>query len=426
MTGQFRIAIAEFGQIDASGKVKRSEPGQVLSQWLFEALYDAYEQNSDLELAESIQVWHDSRQDTEQNIRFGIVGGNTPAAREAAAAALADRVKAHMVIYGYLDDDGASQQLQLGFYLSPLVNDETAAVLGPHQLGRPIALPVPLNLDRPEASILIEERLQARTSALFWLTIALTQDALGRSEQALETLRGAEQALVGWPDGDGKELLYFFMGRASLLVKRTDDAETAFRRALSISPSYARAQVGLGSAHLVRARAVSPEARLQPPSELLQAIEHHQNGVALAQVDVPLVLAIARIQFAKSQRLLGETLYVLDRFDEAQSAFARVIDETEQAIQVLKSAKQYRIAAQAYESQGAAYLQQGDILRRQAQIEASRNSLESARSAYAACIAQGVHAPFDAFLRDQVVEQGCLRNDQIAQDLLNQLEGEVP
>ncbi|MBN1934738.1 MAG: CHAT domain-containing protein [Anaerolineae bacterium] len=430
MSGQFRIAVAEFGTLNASGQVKSSATGQMLSRWLFEALLDEYEQ-ADNEWAKSIQLWHNSLRNSEPNIRLGLIHGDTPGERQTAAAALAERINAHMIIYGYLADQGGSPSLDIEFYLSPLVNDETAALLGPHQLGRPIVLPVPLDLDSPEGGIFVEQKLQGRSDALFWLTIALTQDALGLTREALDTLTEAEQTLTAWPDGDGKELLYFFIGRESLFLERNAQAETAFRRALGINPAYARAQSGLGSVYLQRARAVAPERRLdvpasQPKSDLEQAIEYHRRGLELAQTNSPLVQAIAHIAFAKSQRLLGETLYVLDRFGEAQAAFALVIRETEEAIDLLANTRQYRVIAQAYEAQGAAHLQAGDILRRQTQLEASRASFESARAAYAACIAQGVKAPLDAFLQQTVIEQGCLRYDGIAQDMLDTLKGGTP
>ncbi|MBN1580067.1 MAG: CHAT domain-containing protein [Anaerolineae bacterium] len=417
MTGQFRIAVADFGEIDARDRVRRSQTGSLLSRWLFESLYEEYQQNADIELAQSVEIWHDSRKDTEQNIRFGVMRGDTFQERQAAAATLADRVNAHMVIYGHLVDGGATQRLEIEFYISPLLNDETASLVGPYRLGKPIPLPVPFDVDSPEVGILVDEKLQVRTQALFWLTMGLTTSSLGRSEQALEILLHAEQALDNWPEDDGKELLYFFIGREQLSLKQSEKAQAAFRRALDIDPAYARAQVGLGSTYLQRARAVPPQERLDAPHDLEQALENHRLGLDLArQAAEPLGLAAAYIASAKSHRLLGETYYLFDRLQEARQSFDRVLEETEQAIALLNDTRQYRLLAQAYESRGAAFLQSGAILRQQAQTDASRIQFELAKAAYQSCLEQGIKAPFDAFLQTVVIEQGCQRYYAVAEE----------
>jgi tetratricopeptide (TPR) repeat protein len=330
-----------------------------------------------------------------------------------------------MVIYGNLVTDKGPSGLDLEFYLSPLVNDETASIVGSHRLGTPVPLPVPFDTDRPETNIVVSERLQVRTDALFWLTVGLTQQSLGRSEQALETFRHAEGELADWPAGDGKEILYFFTGREELFLGQSENAEASFRQALAIDPHYARAQVGLGSSFLQRARAVEPEARLEEPKYLAQALEGHRRGLELAlMAEDRLVEAVARIALAKSYRLLGETHYFLDAYDEADRLFNLVISEVDLVIPLLADSQQYRLLAQAYEAQGAAYLQQGDILRRQQELEASRARFELAQVAYQKCIDQGDSAFFDEILRGKVIEQGCQRYQDIAHEFLEKSKGE--
>jgi tetratricopeptide (TPR) repeat protein len=427
MTGQFRIAVAEFGEMDSNGKVRRADNGQVLSRWLFEALQDEYQQNANMEMAHAIEIWHDSQTDTEQNFKFGVMRGDTSSARRESAAKLAEKVNAHMVIYGNMVPDGESQGLDLEFYLSPQVNDETASIVGPHRLGKPILLPVPFDTDSPEANIVVGEKLETRGDALFWLTMGLTQQVLGRSEQALATLRRADVELADWPENDGKELLYFFIGREELFLEQTDHAEASFRKALEIEPSYARAQVGLGSTYLQRALAIEPDARLEEPKYLEQALDHHLRGLELALADEDAVIqAVARIALAKSYRLMGEAHYFLDDYDEANRFLDLAIAEVEQVTPLLIDTRQHRLLAQAYEAQGAAYLQQGDILRRQQDIEKSRARFELAKTAYQQCIEQGDKAFFDEILREKVIEQGCQRYYDVATEYAQKLEGEQP
>jgi tetratricopeptide (TPR) repeat protein len=427
MTGQFRIAVAEFGEMIPDGRVRPAESGRVLSRWLFEELHDEYQQNADMELAGAIEIWHDSRRDTEQNFKFGVMRGDTPAARRESAAKLAEKVNAHMVIYGDLVPDGETQRLDLEFYLSPQVNDETASLIGPHRLGKPIPLPLPFDTDSPEANIVVGEKIAVRGDALFWLTMGLTQQVLGRSEDALATLRRAEVELEDWPENDGKEILYFFIGREELFLEQTDDAEASFRKALEIEPNYARAQVALGSTLLQRARTFKPEERLGEPKYLEQALDNHSRGLELAlAAEDPVIEAVARIALAKSYRLLGETHYFLDDHEQANRFFDSALAEVKQVIPLLANTRQHRLLAQAYEAQGAAYLQQGDILRREQDIEASRARFELAQDAYQQCIEQGDKAFFDEILREKVIEQGCQRYYDVATEYVQKLEGEQP
>jgi tetratricopeptide (TPR) repeat protein len=427
MTGQFRIAVAEFGEMERDGTVRPADSGRVLSRWLFEALHDEYQQNADMELAGAIEIWHDSQSDTEQNFKFGVMRGDTPGARRESAAKLADKVNAHMVIYGNLVPDGESQGLDLEFYLSPQVNDETASIIGPHRLGKPIPLPLPFDTDSPEANIVIGEKIAVRGDALFWLTMGLTQQVLGRSEDALATLRRAELELEDWPENDGKEILYFFIGREELFLEQADDAEASFRKALEIEPNYARAQVALGSTHRRRAQTVKPEERLGEPKYVEQALDNHSRGLELAlATEDSMIEAVARIALAKSYGLLGETHYFLDDYDEANRFFDLAVAEVEQAIPLLADTRQHRLLAQAYEAQGAAYLQQGDILRRGQDIEESRARFELAKAAYQQCIEQGDEAFFDEILHEKVIEQGCQRNYDVATEYVQKLEGEQP
>jgi tetratricopeptide (TPR) repeat protein len=427
MTGQFRIAVAEFGEMEESGQVKRTENGQVLSRWLFEALQEDYEQNADMEMTRAIEIWHDSRTDTTQNFKFGVMRGDTSNARRESAAKLAEKVNAHMVIYGNIVPDGESQDLDLEFYLSPKVNDETASITGPHRLGKPILLPVPFDTDRPEANIVVGEKLETRGDALFWLTMGLTQQVLGRPEQALATFRRAEVELVDWPENDGKELLYFFIGREELFLEQSEEAEASFRKALEIEPGYARAQVALGSTYRQRAQTVKPEERLEEPNYLERALVNHTKGLELALATEDSVIeAVARISLAKSYRLLGETHYFLDDYDEANRYFDLAVAEVEQAVPLLADTRQYRLLAQAYEAQGAAYLQQADILRRGQAIEESRANFELAKTAYQQCIEQGDKAFFDEILREEVIAQGCQRYHDVATEYVQKLEGEQP
>ncbi len=421
MTGPFRIAVANFGEIDGRGKVSATARGTEMSKWFFDSLFGEY-QSSTVDVARTIEIWHDLRPDIQKNVRFGIMRGDITEERRAAAAKLAERIGAHMIIYGNLVTAGDTPQLALEFYLSPLVNDETAAIVGPHRLGRPIDLPTAFNTGSPDANTAVATLLKVRTDAFFWLTVGLTQDLLGRSAEALATLRMAESTLTAWSEGDGKELLYFFIGRQELFLGNAAAAEENFRHALAINSTYARAQVALGSAQLRQARAIPATERLQEPSLLLQALESHLKGLSLAATaQEPLVIDLANLALAKSYRLLGETYYQLHQDAQARQFLALTRQKVAQVIEPLRLANQFRLLAQAYEAEGAAALQEGVLLLEASQIDEAKALLAQAKEAYQHCIDQG-RQTVDQVLTTQIIGEGCQKFYGVTEHYLAEAE----
>jgi len=420
MTGAFNIAVADFGQEDSAGRVQPSEQGRVLSQWVFESLRTQYEQIGD-SFDLGVEIWHDSAVIPQKNVTFGVMAGDTPRARADSAAALAQTVRADMVIYGQVATSNEPAGLVLEFYVSPHLR-ETNTIVGRHGLGRPI--PVSLQLDNPLARIDTNETLQTRMAALFRLTVGLTYDLLGRSQEALETLRAAEIELTGWQDEDGKEILYFFIGRELLFLEQDEEAEEAFNTALRINPDYARAHIGLGSVYLWRAQRVAPAERLQEPNDLQRALDAYETGRQLAaQSAEPLVVLIARLALASAHRVQGETYNFIadatdngtdngDVYEQARAAFEAAIAELESLLAPLAEANQHRYLALAYQNLGAAHLQQADTVLRQGEPTRRTELLEQARLSFTECMAQAETAPFDAILRDRIAGSGTAGDGQ--------------
>lgn len=423
MTGTYRIAIANFGELNDNGRVRATAQGRAMSKWFFDNLFNEYE-TSTIDVAQTIEIWHDLRPDIDKNVRFGIMRGDTAAKREEAAAALASRIGAHMVVYGNLvNDEQGLPRLDLAFYLSPRVNDETNAIVGPHRLSKPLALPATFDIDSPDASTSVSRLLKVRTDAFFWLTVGLTLAIEGRSEEALNIFRVAETELADWREEDGKEILYFFIGREELLLGNVEQAEAEFRRALAINPSYARAHVGLGSALLRQARQIPPTKRLESPDPLLtQALDVYLTALTLAaEQGELLVIDVANLALAKGYRLLGETYFHLAAWPEARQFFALTREKVDQVIPSLTAASQFRLVAQAHETMGAAYLQEGVLALEQNDTATARTLLEGAQQAYTLCIAQGRQI-IDDVLNEQIVQR-CEQYTATAVDYLDQIEG---
>jgi tetratricopeptide (TPR) repeat protein len=423
MQGQFNIAITQFGESDADGRVRETDDSRTLSTWLYDQLNTVYAETPDVPLSDSVEIWHDTRTDTAQNVALRAIRGNTPAAREENARKLAERIGAHMVIYGYLVDGDESSGLDLEFYLAPTVNDETAVIVGPHRLGRPVSVPLPFDADDPITNVVVTERLRTRAEALFWLTVGLTQEVLGRNKDALTTFRRAEAALADWTPEEGRELLYFFIGREELFLENDEAAEAAFQEAIALNPDYARAYNGLGSAHFLRAQRVEPAERLVEPSDLAAAITNYEEALVLARAqDNVQIEHLALLSLGTAYRLEGESHYIRSEFEPALTAFARAEDHLTQAY--FADGANYRLSAQGYQSLGLAHFQRADVLRQQGDAAGRLLELEAARTAFADCVAQAEAGSFDDLLRIRIVDQSCRPLHQATDDALADLAKE--
>jgi hypothetical protein len=237
MQGVYNIAVADFGEIDpASGEVRESTAGQAISGWLYDGLRREIDGNGDVPGAAGIEVCHSTSDDVDcQNVPLGLVRGDTPAAREAAAASMAEALNAQMVIYGNIITGTSRSELDVGFYLPPQAKqDEVGLLTGSYVLGQEIPLPVPFDFEDPRNKRGIERDIALRSKALIWLTAGLAQQLDGQSAEALATFRQAEQELASWSDPEAQALLQFFIGREQLSLDDLDGAEESLTRALGL------------------------------------------------------------------------------------------------------------------------------------------------------------------------------------------------
>jgi tetratricopeptide (TPR) repeat protein len=450
MSGRFNVAVADFGELNSAGQLQRSTVGQRLSTWVFEELEA---QNNQYPANNQVQVWHDSLPLTRKLTKIGLIEGSTPQARADAAAKLAQKIGADVVIYGYLDA-GEAKVFTLEFYVSPRLQGETDTTIGRYQLGEPI--PVPVNFD--PADVLSREAvagpLTTRTDALFWLILGLKEELLGRSKEALDIFQQAEQQLPDWQEkGEGKETLYFFIGRSALFLNRDEEAEQVFSKALQIQPEFVRAQIALGSVYYKRAQCLlqntarqnnetcielcqndqgciapcqqSPEECLQQVNtDLEQTISDYQRGLDLAQGSQnPQLETIARFALSTAYFLEGQTYYYLRQDAEANRFLESAIQEIQQVLAVLVKAEQYRFVGQAYLALGSAYTLQARMLQDQGKTNESIALYGKAGEAYKQCIAQQQLMPYsDQILIEQVIAN-CKSSDELTKQALLSLQG---
>lgn len=430
MTGAFNIAVAEFGQLDpATGQAQSSTAGRAVSQWLFDGLQGELQaQLGQVQLADRVQLRHDAT--------TPLVRGATADARAAAAAELARAINAHMVVYGYVTPGAGADDLQIEIYVAPQASkDEYGGLVGGYALGSGMRLPQPFDAGNQLANIGVSEQVALRSRILFWLTLGLTQDLLGRPEQALATFEQAEQALPDWRDADGKELLYYLQGRQHFFLSQLnegqidqgqlDAAQQALTRALSVNPDFARAAVARGGVEAFRANALEDSAaRLGPDGLLARAIDDQRRGLALAEAAGDgYSAALARTSLAQSLGVLCISQLNVGGMSEAEAACGEAVQQAGQALAFLETTAEQRLLAQAWLAQGLAHYGQNFVLAAAGDNAAARAETDAAIAAYQQCIALGDAAFFDQTLLDTVIAQACRPNLQRAQDRLTQLEG---
>jgi tetratricopeptide (TPR) repeat protein len=416
MTGLFNIAVAEFGEVDAQGQVHPSPRGQLISRRLFDGLRIEFD-NLPFTVRQDMQpqLWHDSLGLTQKRAGIGLVPGQTPEARAEAARQLARRINAHVVIYGNLPANGSGAGFVPEVYVSPDagVDVETDKIAGVYQ---PIgAIPVQL-LDKasdPIAGRSITIRLNSWTNVLSLFTIGLMYDLLGYPGRALPVLQQAKDELASTVE-EGNPVLWFFIGREALWLKRDQEAQPAFEQALQLDPNYARARLGLGDIRLNKAYSQSPAERIQAP-DLEQAITEYTTALETAE---PSVKGEALYSLGIAYRLKGETWLNLADYSAADTALAAAVEHLSATLDTLKNTERYRLLAQTYLSLGEAYEDQGHAQLRQDNQEGGHPFFEQALASYDQCIQQGAAAPTDLILTDKIIGKLCVPYKKLVEEEL--------
>jgi hypothetical protein len=405
MTGLFNIAVAEFGQVDSQGQVRPSPRGQLISQRLFDGLTIEFD-NLPFKVRQDLQpqLWHDSLGLTRKRARIGFVPGATREARAEAARQLARRINAHVVIYGNLPADDSGAGFVPEVYVSPGagIDAEADKLVGVYQPTG--AIPVQL-LDKANDPVVgrsITIRLNSWTNEFSLFTIGLMYDLLGYPGRALPVLQQAKDEIASTGE-EGNEVLWFFIGREAMWLKRDEEAQPAFEQALRLNPNYARARLGLGDIHLNKAYSQSSAERIQAP-DLEQAIAEYQRALETAE---PSVKVEALYSLGIVYRLKGETQLNLADYPAADSASVTAIKYLSDTLDALKNTEQYRLMAQTYLSLGETYEDQGHAQLRQNNKEGSRTLFEKALASYSQCIQQQAASPADLILTDQIIGKLC-------------------
>lgn len=426
------VAVANFGLRTARG-IQPSADGELLSRELYTGLKQELDDlGKKLGGDFTLTVWHDSMGHLAKRTNIGTI------ADEAQAAKLAQAISATVVIYGVIDATSGVTKVVPQFYV-PATRGEADEIVGPYEFGRAIETNTKAGQD-----FWLQKDLRMRQRALSGFIVGLSYDLFGATQEAQTAFEAIDaDASLGWQPQDGKEILYFFIGRQLLQRQVTladvaqrntliNEAEMWFTRAISVNVHYARAYNGLGAVHYLRAKLIAPQARLDEPDfEMFsqQATLAYQRGLTEAQAaPLPLVVNISKVGLAYVARLTGEAHLVRaantcagELLDGAELALAdealtRTAAQLAQAAPELAAHAQYREAARAYVAQGATLEQLGCVRRLQGQKPAAVSFFTQAIVAYGTCIMQQQLAPNDRVIREDIVKKECAKYQKRAQD----------
>ena len=240
-SSKFTVVMSPFVTVNAQGRVRTTNDGRELARLLFtrlESSFDALDLDIPYELRSPDQTCP--------------VLGTTREDRAASAEDWATTINADVVIYGAISVTEQATELQPEFFVTYRGFSEAAELVGPHELGRPLRVSIPVEVNALEG--VTDHPVNARAQALSLIALGLASYAVDDYEKALDYFIAADE-VPNWPASAGKEMLYMLMGNsASRLASTTldsgfvDEALDYYDQALEIDPEYVRALVGEASA----------------------------------------------------------------------------------------------------------------------------------------------------------------------------------
>jgi hypothetical protein len=205
MTGDYNVAVAEFGAVDEEGSITSHPEASGFSDSLYRALSQELEQ-----LAETdIQVYSPAE--------TGQIAGTTREERAQVAQQLAEEINADLVVYGNLELGENRSGFIPEFYIRTQKLGDAQELAGQYEFGSSIEGKG--NIERNTAAREdLRRQLASRTSAMAQFVTGIGLYMLHDYEDALDHFQLAQDE-EGWDDNDGKEVLYLFMGNTATQLK---------------------------------------------------------------------------------------------------------------------------------------------------------------------------------------------------------------
>jgi tetratricopeptide (TPR) repeat protein len=325
MQGEFNIAIASFVVVDENGREVKSQDGIQVANFLFQRIQTHFDELD----FQNIQWEIRSPAET------GAIHGNSPDERFRAANKLAQRINAHIIIYGVITDAGENSHLTPEFFVSYTGFQEAGEILGPYALGTPLLVTLPF--DSKNAQDIENPALSARANALSLLTIGLAYYSNDDFQTATNYFSRAEDT-KGWIDSAGKDVVYILLGNTYVRMASRDkapgylsSAQDAYEKALAIDPGYLRASIG-------QANVLYLDALGDPANPSFDSVDQNKLDAAQALFEAALnnsdppvgINVSAKSNFGLGQIFLVKAQILQDSWvEQARKEFEAVVQEYE-------------------------------------------------------------------------------------------------
>jgi hypothetical protein len=329
MDSGFNVVVNELTAVDDKGSAIASPDGLAIADYVYRQLsYNASELNN---IGTSYHIRPPQH--------TCPINGATRPEREKNAAALAEQIKADVIVYGVVTNTMGSGSFSPEFYVHYKGFQDGSEVTGEHGLGTTLGVPLPFD---PRELVAVEHpALSARTTALSLMTIGLAYYSIDKFEEASHYFELSRDT-KGWTDDAGKEVIYLLLGnvnnrRASKegTLAYLADSLTNFDLALGIKHTYARAMVGkagalylmaVGDPHNADFTSIDL-AQLDQSAALYQAARNLKNSPPSANIEAKVNFGLAQIDRARFLQALathGDSETPLAR---AETEYQAVINE---------------------------------------------------------------------------------------------------
>jgi hypothetical protein len=440
MDRDHNVAVADIGEIGSDGQVRASADGAEISQAITAALQKVFQNDP------TILVWNNSPELRLQRVQIRTLEGDSPERLTQAAAGLAQRLNADVIIYGTIDPQQQPPVLNLQMYLTPKLDDALDEIKG----NFPLNVPIPINSEPGFVSV--QSEITRQTDLLTSLVLAQSESKAGRTLEALEGyLKAAELAR----DSD---LLKFFIGREYLFtIEREaipqgahasfeEQARVSLEEALQLNPRNARAYVGLGSLYLKQAKRLVKEAtdsEYTPQGfgqimQLLDQAEAEYGRVLELKVNsseygVPVEdiarLGLGDVQVARGIALQGYALYdpESEAFEQAVQMFDQAVETLKATLPAFQASGLSRYLAQNHKVLGNAYQSSGNLADIADDPSAALQAYQKSIQQFDACIALGENST-DRVIQSEseiseISDANCLALRQKSEELMQALDG---
>jgi tetratricopeptide (TPR) repeat protein len=302
-------------------------------------------QFEEIELKKSVpyQVWGPKE--------TGQVKGSTADERRVSAAALAEKIHAHILIYGVIVSNGKQSKFMPEFYVNNSAFRDAAEISGMHELGNQLLVALPL---QESVQAITNPALAGRVNALNMITIGLAYYSIDRFEEAIPYFQKAADD-GRWVASSGKEVVYLLLGNAYVrLASRERDsqylplANEDYSTALSINPNYGRGLVGRANILYLEALGSLSDLKIDP-AKLDEAEALSRQALALtdqpesANVPAKAHFNLGQIDLARYRAQAPVPAGEGDWIAQAKDEFSLVVSDYEAGDTTLTS-----LAAHAY------------------------------------------------------------------------------